>query len=146
MQYIPQDTFMVLLVFRCCGNRPLHKLMCSCQRLPMSWWRHQTFSRNWPLVRRIHRPPVKSPHKGQWRGALMFSLVCVWINGWANNHEAGDLKRYRAHYDVTVMFYESGFNGTGATVLNMREMIFSPWARRVGWYHLGWIILIVIFG
>ena len=26
--------------------------------------------------------PVNSPHKGQWRGALMFSLVCVWINGW----------------------------------------------------------------
>ena len=33
----------------------------------------------------------------------MFSLICVWINGWVNNGEAGDLKRYRAHYDVTVM-------------------------------------------
>ena len=33
----------------------------------------------------------------------MFSLVCVWINGWVNNHEAGDLKRYRVHYDITVM-------------------------------------------
>ena len=21
-------------------------------------------------------------HEGQWRGALMFSLICVWINGW----------------------------------------------------------------
>ena len=43
--------------------------------------------------------------KGQWRGALMFSLICVWINGWVKvyNHEAGDLRRYRAHYDVTVM-------------------------------------------
>ena len=36
-------------------------------------------------------------------GALMFSLICVWINGWVNNHDAGDLRRYRAHYDVTVM-------------------------------------------
>ena len=35
----------------------------------------------------------------------MFSLICVWINGWANNREAGDLIRYRAHYDVTVMYY-----------------------------------------
>ena len=43
------------------------------------------------------------PHKGQWRAALMFSLICVWINGWVNNGEAGDLRRYRAHYDVTVM-------------------------------------------
>ena len=47
--------------------------------------------------------PVNSPRKGQWRGALMFSLICVWINGWVNNREAGDLRRYRAHYDVTLM-------------------------------------------
>ena len=31
------------------------------------------------------------------------SLICVWINGWVNNREAGDLRRYRAHCDVTVM-------------------------------------------
>ena len=59
--------------------------------------------RNWPFVRGIHRSPVNSPHKGQWRGALMFSLICVWINGWVNNGEAGDLRRYCAHCDVTVM-------------------------------------------
>ena len=65
-------------------------------------WKH--FPRYWPFVRGIHRSPVNSPHKGQWRGALMFSLICVWINGWVNNHEAGDLRRYRVHYDVTVMY------------------------------------------
>ena len=43
-------------------------------------WKH--FPRNWPFVRGIHRSPVNSPHKGQWRGALMFSLICVWINDW----------------------------------------------------------------
>ena len=64
-------------------------------------WKH--FSRNWPFVRGIHRSPVNSPHKGQWRGALMFSLIWVWINGWVNNREAGDLRHYRAHYDVIVM-------------------------------------------
>ena len=64
-------------------------------------WKH--FPRYWPFVRGIHRSPVNSPHKGQWRGALMFSLICVWINGWVNNREAGDLRRYRAHYDVNVM-------------------------------------------
>ena len=47
--------------------------------------------------------PVNSPHKGQWRGALMFSLICAWINDWVNNGEAGDLKRPRGHYDVSVM-------------------------------------------
>ena len=51
----------------------------------------------------IHRSPVNSPHKGQWHGALMFSLICVWINGWVNNGEACDLRRHRGHYDVNVM-------------------------------------------
>ena len=37
------------------------------------------------------------------RGAFMFSLICVWRNDWVNDGEAGDLRRYRAHYDVTVM-------------------------------------------
>ena len=64
-------------------------------------WKH--FPRNWPFVRKIHRSPVNFPHKGQWRGALMFSLIYVWINDWANNREAGDLRRYPVHYDVIVM-------------------------------------------
>ena len=33
----------------------------------------------------------------------MFSMICVWINNWENNREAGDLRRRRAHYDVIVM-------------------------------------------
>ena len=66
-------------------------------------WKH--FPRYWPFVRGIHRSPVNSPHKGQWRGSLMFSLICAWINRWVNNGEAGDLRRYRTHYDVIVMVY-----------------------------------------
>ena len=62
-------------------------------------WR--PFPRYCLFVRGIH--PVNSPHKGQWRGALIFSLICVWINGWVNNRTAGDLRRHRAHYDVIVM-------------------------------------------
>ena len=55
----------------------------------------KSFPRYWPFVR-------NSPHKGQWRGALMFSLICVWINGWVINREAGDLRRFRVYYDVMV--------------------------------------------
>ena len=62
------------------------------------------FPRYWPFVRGIHQSPLNSPPKGQWRGALMFSLICTWINDWVNNGEAGDLRRYRTHYVVTVMF------------------------------------------
>ena len=61
----------------------------------------------WPFVCVIHRSQVNSPHKGQWRGALMFSLICAQINGWINNDEAGDLRRHRAHYNVIVMFFRS---------------------------------------
>ena len=67
----------------------------------VSKWKY--FPRYWPFVRGIHRSPVNSPHNGQWRGALMFSLACAWINGWVNNGEAGDLRRHHAQYDVTVM-------------------------------------------
>ena len=65
-------------------------------------WKH--FPRNWPFVREIHRSPVNFPHKGQWRGALMFSLMYAWINDCVNNREAGDLRLQHGHYDVIVMF------------------------------------------
>ena len=64
----------------------------------------ETFSALRVICAGNHRSPVNSLHKGQWRGALMFFLICVWINGWVNNREADDLRRYRAHYDVIVMF------------------------------------------
>ena len=64
-------------------------------------WKH--FPRYGPFVRGILRSPVNSPHQGQWRGALMFSLICAWINGWLNNRGAGDFRRHCAHYDVTVI-------------------------------------------
>ena len=53
-------------------------------------WKH--FPRYWPFVRGIHRLPVNSSHKGQWRRALMFSFI--WTNGWVNKRNAGDLVRY----------------------------------------------------
>ena len=69
------------------------------------WWRHQmeTFSALLALVWGIHRSPIDSPHKGQWRRALLFSLIFAWTNGWVNNRDAGDLRRHLAHNDVTVM-------------------------------------------
>ena len=66
-------------------------------------WKH--FPRYWPFVRGIHRSPVNSPHKGQRRGTLMFSLICGWTNGWVNHRDAGDLRCHRTHYDVTVKIY-----------------------------------------
>ena len=91
-----------------------HEGHCSLNQKIMAWaaspvylhddviqWKH--FSRYWPCVRGIHRSPVNSPHKDQWLGTLMFSLTCAWTKRWANNWDAGDLRRHRAHYDVIVM-------------------------------------------
>ena len=96
---------------RCCIVTVVSRWLCPSRIIPayhakyhddVIKWKH--FPRYWPFVRGIHRSPVNSPHKGQWRGALMFTLICARINGWVNNREAGDLRRYRAHYDVIVMF------------------------------------------
>ena len=94
-------------------------------------WKH--FPHYWPFVQGIHRSPDRSPvnfpHKGQWRGPLMFSLVCVWIKGWLNNHEAGDLRRYRAHYDVTVML-----------TLNVRGLSYLGLTRSISWLLMLWLL------
>ena len=60
-------------------------------------WNH--FLHNWPFVWGIHQSPVNSPHKSQWRGALMFSLICTSINGSVNNHEASDLRHHHCNAD-----------------------------------------------
>ena len=64
-------------------------------------WKH--CSLYWPFVWGIHQSPMNSPHKGLWRGTLMCFFICAWTNGWVNNRDAGDLRRHRDHYDVTVM-------------------------------------------
>ena len=84
-------------------KKPLQFIVCC---MLMIWtpyddvikWKH--FPRYWPFVRGIHWSPVNSPHKGQWRWALV--LICTWMNGWVNNGEGG-LRRHRTHYDVIVM-------------------------------------------
>ena len=80
-------------------------LMWWCHHDDVMKWKH--FLRYWPFVRGIHWSPVNSPHKGRWRGALMFSLIRAWINGRVNNGEAGDLRHHHAHYGVTVMIMMS---------------------------------------
>ena len=69
-----------------------------------AWWRHQMETFVTSLAFSQGNSPINSPHKGQWRGALMFSLTCAWTNGWTNHRGVSDLRHHRAHYDATVMF------------------------------------------
>ena len=84
------------------------KLMNVVERKP-SWdrsrWRHQVETFSALLAICVGNSPVyvNFPHNGQWRGALMFSLICARINSWVNNRKAGDLRRHRGHYDVIVI-------------------------------------------
>ena len=81
----------------------------------MAWWCHMAklhgssplyddvikwkyFPRYW---RSGHRwiPLTKASDAELW----CFLWICARINGWVNNREACDLRRHRAHYDITVM-------------------------------------------
>ena len=86
-----------------------------------AWWRHQmdTFSALLALCAGNSPVTDKSPHKGQWRGALMFSFICAWINSWVNNRDAGDLRCHHAHYDVTVMWIHKNDLSTVYSVVSL---------------------------
>ena len=74
-----------------------------------SWWRHQveTFSALLDLCEGNPSVTGGFPSQSQWRGALMFSLIYVWTNGWTNNRDTGDLRCHRAHYDVIVIMFDT---------------------------------------
>ena len=131
-----------------CLGKPFHARSPHCHDGVIKW---KHFPRYWPFVRGIHRSPMNSPQKGPWRGALMSSLICFWMNGWINNHEAGDLRRHRTHYDVIVM--------RNTTCKKYRAWMLDPsyhmsyWIsgniscynmRTVGWYCFLWTILIFL--
>ena len=81
----------LFFVFFCDGELPTQRFRNDdelSRRDVVIKWKH--FPRYWPFVRGIHRSTVNSPHKSQWRGALMFSFICAQVNGWVNKREAGD--------------------------------------------------------
>ena len=117
-----------------------------------AWWRHQMepfsglpFFANSPVTGEF------PAHKGQWRGALMFSLICAWINGWVSNREAGDLRRHRDHYDVTVIVSRIGLQDNVVHVdykllHHQRDNWYSQtndiWLVKVSFYlsaSMGWV-------
>ena len=70
-----------------------------------AWWRHQMeiFSALLAICAGNSPVPGDFPHKGQLRGALMFSLICVWINGWVNPYFPLPKRRRRWQYEKTLL-------------------------------------------
>ena len=115
----------------------------------IKWWH---FPRHWTFVRVIYRSPVIFPHRGQWHGALMFSLICAWINGWVDNQEAGDLRRHCVNYDVTVIYIYSETNNYRffiwkTTWQKTNDIKIKRNAASIGlslrWYIVGKVILCI---
>ena len=107
-----------------------------CIYICLTWWRHQieTFSALLAFMRGIHRSSVNSPHKGQWHGALMFSLICAWINSWVNNREAGDLRRLRTRDGVIVMSSLNTSCAAYARNTDLRGQVVSSHVIDHAWY------------
>ena len=69
-----------------------------------SWWRHQMETFSALLAICAGNSPVRGEFLAQRPVTRSFDVfICAWINGSVNNREVGDLRRYRAHYDVIVM-------------------------------------------
>ena len=68
------------------------------------WWPFMMTSANGNILR------VIDPLCGQWREALMFSLICAWINDGINSRETSNLRHHRAHYDVIVIILGSFYS------------------------------------
>ena len=85
-----------------------------------------------------------NPHtKRQWRGALMFSLIYAWTNAWVNNGEA-DLRRYRVHFDVTVMLRIMRQSLLMWNSIYKDQWIFPP-SRRTSYYRVLWSLAVTRF-
>ena len=105
-------------------------------------WKH--FPRYWPFVRGIHRSPVNSLHKGQWRGALMFSLICAWINGSVNNHEANE---WFETLSRALWCHRNGFQGSSAVfswikfrLISSKFLTYVRHFRKYFMGEIGWIL------
>ena len=59
--------------------------MCKIANIFGNFLQMETFPAKLALCAATHRLPVNSPHKGRWRGAFMFSLICAWANSWVTN-------------------------------------------------------------
>ena len=86
-------------------------------------WKH--FPSYWPFVRGIHWSLTNSLHRGQWCGALMFSLICSWTKSSANHQDGSDLILHCTHYDVTVKW---------CTVPKHQQQQYRPTSPRILWF------------
>ena len=130
---------------------------CRCHRAHNhAWWRHQMETFSALLAICAGNSPVPGEFLAQrpvTRSFDVFFDLRV-INGWVNNGEAGDLRRYRAHYDVTVMFVAKSWSMTSTNLPTLDKMnanfaddifrgIFMNWIKSlVLWFEFHWSLFV----
>ena len=106
-----------------------------------AWWRHQMETSSALLAICAGNSPVSGEFPAQMPVTRSFYVFVDLrrIIGWVNNCEAGDLRRYRAHCDVTVMEWNQTLllNRNGAE-LSAKHVVDNYWdVLCVLWCDLG---------
>ena len=99
------DCYKLQSVFSVSNSTFSHGLLAACLSIH-PWWRHQMETFSALLAICAGNSPVSGEFPAQRPVTWSFYVFCTRINGWVNNWEAGDLRRIRPHYDVTVIIIE----------------------------------------
>ena len=100
--YTFHESIAIVACTKSCSDQIIR--ICMTAKWGPPWWRHQIETFSALLVFCAGNSTVTGEfptHKGQWRGALMFSLIFAWANGWTNHRDAGDLRRQWRHYNAS---------------------------------------------
>ena len=119
------------------------------QMIFIPWWQHKmgTFSALLALCAGNSLSPVNSPHKGQWHGALMFSLICDWTNGkskqsrrrWFETRSCSLWRHCNAHFQRDENLILSYF-----IFWSSEQILRMPWQHRSHVSYTSYAKIIVI--
>ena len=110
------------------------------RRLTKSWWRHQMEIFSALLVICAGNLTVTGEFPAQRSVTLSFDVIfdLLWTNGWANNRDAGDLRRHRAHYKVILIYVRRRSRSWvikkhtgGKTTLSISAVSLSLWVNTI---------------
>ena len=112
-----------------------------------AWWSHQMETFSALLAICAGNSPVRDEFPTQrpvTRSFDFFLFDLRPINGWVNTGEAGDLRRYRAHYDVTVIELKKPtkkcyFNQTPPKSFKAAWLYSATWHPMKLWFKISFL-------
>ena len=98
-------------------------------------WKH--LPHYWPFVRGIHRLPVNSPHKDQWRGALICARTSSWCLLWSALNKQLDKQSTRRCFETPPRSLCRYYNDNSAHKLLKQSCAKTPLALGLHMSFLG---------